>query len=413
MVLLSHAMGNANVREALGALHEHGLLAEFWTSIRWEPESALNAILPGKVSAELMRRSFPQVPGELVHTRPWREAGRLLALRTGMGWVRRNESFLSAASVCYALDRAVAERVERGGMDAVYAYEDGALETFRAARRRGIKTVYELPIAYWKSMHELLSEEAELCPGWADTMPSGQDSAEKTDRKDAELELADQIMVPSDYVLGTLPEPLRRSARVQVCSYGAPPVVGCRQTERHGKLRVLYVGGLTQRKGVAYLLQALRKVDALVEVTLIGRRVGNCAELDEALGRYRYIPTMPHSEVLAEMERHDVLVFPTLSEGLALVILEAMSRGMAVVTTPNSGAQGIIRDGVDGFIVPIRSPEALVGRIELLASDRDLLGAMSEAALRRARECSWQKYRALLAFTMEEFMKPGKESSRV
>jgi glycosyltransferase involved in cell wall biosynthesis len=338
-----------------------------------------------------------------------------MALRTGLGkWVQRNESFLSTANVCYALDRAVARRVERGGIDAVYAYEDGALETFRAARRQGIKTVYELPIAYWKSVHELLEEEAELCPGWADTMPSAQDSAEKTDRKDAELELADQIVVPSDYVFGTLPEAVRLSARVRVCPYGAPQIVGRSQTERrHGKLRVLFVGGLTQRKGVAYLLQALRKVDARVEVTLIGSRVGRCAELDEALGRYRYIPTMPHSHVLAEMERQDVLVFPTLSEGLALVILEAMSRGMAVVTTANSGGLGIIRDGVEGFIVPIRSPEALADRIERLAGDRDLLEAMSEAALKRARECTWQKYRELLASTMKEFMMPGKKSSHV
>ena len=66
--------------------------------------------------------------------------------------------------------------------------------------------------------------------------------------------------------------------------------------------------------------------------------MASCEELDAALARYRYVPSVPHAHVLAEMERHDVLAFPTLSEGLALVILEAMSRGMAVVTTPNSGA---------------------------------------------------------------------------
>src|ERR1035437_6792723 len=141
MVLLSHPTGNANSREALAALYGHDLLAEFWTTIRWDPESALNAILPARVRAELNRRSYPQLPRHLVHTRPWREAGRLLALRAGGAqWTRRNESSVSVASVYYSLDRSVARRVERGGIDAVYAYEDGALETFKAARHRGIKT---------------------------------------------------------------------------------------------------------------------------------------------------------------------------------------------------------------------------------------------------------------------------------
>src|SRR6266542_2431248 len=332
-VLLNHPMGNANVREALLALYEHELLAEFWTTIRWDQEWALNAMLPGKLSAELNRRSYPQVPAHLVRTRPWREACRLLALRAGIErWTRRNESPLSVASVCYALDRAVAERLSGGRVDAVYAYEDGALETFRAARRQGIKTLYELPIAHWKSMHELLEEEAELLPAWAETMPSGRDSAEKTDRKDAELELADVIFVPSQYVLDTLPERLR-STRVRVCSYGAPPAPQAIQRMSSARLRVLYVGSLTQRKGLAYLLRALRKVDSLVEVTLIGNRVASCEELDAALGRYRYIPSMPHSRVLAEMERQDVLAAPSLTEGYGLLILEALSRGLPVRTT--------------------------------------------------------------------------------
>ena len=410
--LLSHAMGNANVREALTALHEHDLLAEFWTTIRRNPESAVNAILPDRVRAELNRRSYPQVPRQLVHTQPWREIARLLALRAGGGqWARRNESYLSVASVCYALDRAAAKRIERGGIDAVYAYEDGALETFRAARRHGIKTVYELPTAHWKYKRELLLEEAELCPGWADTITCGQDSGEKTDRKDAELELADLILVPCHYLIETLPESIRHGTRIQVCPYGAPPVAIRARAERHSKLRVLFVGALTQGKGLAYLLRALHQVDSLVEVTLIGSRVGTCTELDEALALYRYIPTLPHSQVLAEMERHDVLVFPSLTEGYGLVILEALSRGLPVITTRNTGGPEVIRDGREGYFVPIRSVDAIAEKLAQLAGDSDLLEAMSAAALERAQECTWQKYRELLASIMGQVMKPVEDSS--
>jgi len=401
-VLLSHPMGNANVRQALLALHERGMLAEFWTTIRWDPDCALNALLPPKIRAEVNRRSYPQVAAELVRTLPWREAARLLAQRAGFSsWTRRNESPLSAASVISALDRAVAQRVEQNGLEAVYAYEDGALETFRAARRRGVRTVYELPITYWKAMHQLLEEEAELCPGWAETLPSRWDSAEKTDRKDAELELADLILVPCGYAAGTLPEGLRSRARVEVIPYGAPDAAEHASRTRNEKLRVLYVGGLTQRKGIAYLLRAVEAMKSRVELTLIGRRVGRCAELERALARCRYIPSLPHSQVLEEMERHDVLVFPSLTEGYGLVILEALSRGLPVITTRNTGGPEALRDGREGYLIPIRSAEAIAEKLELLDRDRELLEAMQEAALARARECGWERYRELLAATLE------------
>ena len=401
-VLLSHPTGNPNVRQALAALYEHDLLAEFWTTIRWDPAWALNAMLPGTLSRELNRRSYPQLPPNRVKTRPWREAARLLAMRAGMASLtRRNESFLSVASVYYGLDRAVAARVGRGGVNAVYAYEDGALETFRAARRHGIRTIYELPTTYWKAWHDLLAEEAELMPEWADTMGMGRDSTEKTARKDAELELSDLIIVPTRYVADNLPEPLRGSARVQVCPYGAPAAIAQRSSRRHSKLRVLYVGNLSQRKGMAYLLRALAQVEPLVELTLIGSRAGSCAELEAALARYRYIPSMPHAQVLEEMERQDVLVFPSLAEGFGLVILEAMSRGMPVITTRNTGGPEVMEDGREGFFVPIRSSEAIAEKLELLATDRALLEAMSEAALARARECTWERYRGLLVSKLQ------------
>ena len=131
---------------------------------------------------------------------------------------------------------------------------------------------------------------------------------------------------------------------------------------------------------------------------------GRCAELDAALARYRYIPTLPHSQVLAEMEKHDVLVFPSLTEGYGLVILEALSRGLPVITTRNTGGPEVIRDGREGYFVPIRSADAIAEKLAQLAGDRDLLEAMSEAALERAQECTWQKYRELLASMMGQVM---------
>jgi glycosyltransferase involved in cell wall biosynthesis len=92
------------------------------------------------------------------------------------------------------------------------------------------------------------------------------------------------------------------------------------------------------------------------------------------------------------MRDSDVLVFPSLFEGFGLVILEAMSQGVPVITTPNTGGVDVIQEGVDGFIVPIRSAEAIVDRVGLL-ENRDFLTVMSLRALQKAALCSWGHYR--------------------
>jgi glycosyltransferase involved in cell wall biosynthesis len=329
--------------------------------------------------------------------------------------VEQTDSPLSAAGIYRHADRLAAAGLSSFPLKAVYAYDGGALLTFRAARQMRLKTVYELPTAHMRFKAEFFREEAELQPAYAGTFQQAMVDPEWMRRKDEELELADRVIVPSSYVQSTLPAsvPLER---VKVIPYGAPAVGDGALPRRSGnstKLRVLFVGTLSQGKGLSYLLEAMEKVAGAVEFTIIGTRVGGCAPLDAALSRYRWLPTVPHHVVLEEMSRHDVFAFPTLSEGLALVVLEAMSRGMAVVTTANSGCLGIIQDGVDGFMVPIRSSEALAEKIQLLAGDRELLERISEAALRRAREYTWENYRESLAFTMEEILGPGKDSDCV
>ena len=114
------------------------------------------------------------------------------------------------------------------------------------------------------------------------------------------------------------------------------------------------MGGLSQRKGLSYLLQAVKSLGSKIELTIVGRRVTECRALDAEFCVHRWIPSLSHGAVLEEMSRHDVFVFPSLFEGYALVILEAMSQGLPVITTPNTGAEHFVSNGEDGFIVPIR-----------------------------------------------------------
>jgi glycosyltransferase involved in cell wall biosynthesis len=306
------------------------------------------------------------------------------------------------------LDHSVARRIGRNSeIRAIYAYEDGALHSFRSAEKSGARRLYDLPIGYWRAGQRIYHEEAERQPEWAATLTGTGDSPEKLERKDAELALADAVFVASTFTESTLSEAPNLSAPIYVVPYGAPaPAPSAWAVRPDGKLRVLFVGSLTQRKGLSYLLKAAARLQAHMELTLLGAKTGPCAPLEEALSRHRWIPTLSHGEVLREMARQDVLVFPSLFEGFGLVILEAMAQGLPVITTPHTAGPDIIEEGVDGFIVPIRDTSAIAERLELLIRNPERLRAMKEAACRKAAFFAWRSYRERLAGLVRDAIQP-------
>ncbi len=406
MILFSHPLGNANARQAALALDEAGLLAEAWTCLHWTPGGRAERWLPGALARELGRRSFPASVRPRLHTAPWREALRLLAGRLpGGSWLTRHETGpASVDAVFQGLDRAVARRLRAGvdGLRAVYAYEDGAAETFRAAGERGLTRFYDLPIGYWRAGHAIFDEEAAREPQWAATLTGRSDSPAKLARKDEELGQADAVIVASTFTRDTLAAAPGLRAPVHVVPYGAPGLASAgegavRPRPSGGRLRVLFAGSLGQRKGLSYLLDAVRRLGSRVELTLLGSKtVEGCNPLERAVREHRWIPTAPHAGVLAEMSRQDVLVFPSLFEGFGLVIPEALSRGLPVIATPHTAGPDLLDDGVDGFVVPIRSAEAIAEKLELLL-DPERRQAMSHAARRKAGQLSWEAYRHRLA----------------
>jgi starch synthase len=400
-VLASHPTGNANVRNVLRSLQEDQLLACFHTTLAVFDSAWIGklALCPGL--GELRRRRYSDSLRELTGTNPWREAIRLLSLR--LGWidlVGAETAYASVYNVGKKLDRKVALALRRRRPDAVYCYEDTALETFREAKRQGVACFYDLPIGYWRSARRILGEEAERRPEWRSTLGGLRDSPEKLARKDEELCLADRILVASSFTRQTLQECHFSIAPVSVIPYGADEDVGRREVSsnvmaRSGcPLRVLFVGGLSQRKGIADVFEAVNMLGSHVALTAIGRKpTADCAALNAELGKHRWIESLPREQILAEMSAHDVLVFPSLFEGFGLVVTEALSQGLPVITTAHTCGPDVLTEGEDGFIVPIRNPQAIAEKLELLHRDRERLRAMSEVARRKAETLTWESYR--------------------
>mgnify|MGYP000483547784 CR=1 FL=1 len=131
------------------------------------------------------------------------------------------------------------------------------------------------------------------------------------------------------------------------------------------------------------------------------------------LETHRWIASLPHRGVLAEMRRHDVLAFPSLFEGFGLVILEAMSQGLPVITTPHTAGPDVIEDGRDGFLVPIRAPTAIAEKLELLHHDREKLAEMSRAAMKKAAQFTWDNYGQSILETIQLMPPAGRKGEFV
>jgi glycosyltransferase involved in cell wall biosynthesis len=379
------------------------MLAEFWTTVAWNPQSKWNRLLPSWLQSQLGRRAFTEGPRERVKCVPSREIVRLGVRSSPF------ESLLCSAERPFSVigmyrhfDARVAQRLREIKVDAVYAHEGGALRTFREARQQHIPALYELPSSHWHWERKLLLEEAERNPEFAGLLPKLKDPSGHTEWKDEELLLANYVFVPSHHVRRTLAGVVP-DEKIRVIVYGAPPVQLQQRISYDSSrpLKVLFVGELNQRKGIGYLLDAIDMLGSRVELTLVGRRFAANPRVDEACSRWRWFETLPHSDVMDRMQQADVLVLPSLAEGCALVVLEALACGLPVIVTPNTGSLEFVGDGKEGFVVPICSADAIADRLITLDRDRELLIHMSRNAQVTAERQSWELYRETWAKTVK------------
>jgi glycosyltransferase involved in cell wall biosynthesis len=213
------------------------------------------------------------------------------------------------------------------------------------------------------------------------------------------LDLAHTVVVPSDFVLASLPPRVRATRRCLVARFGSPEATiesDVPQPTRN-RLRVLFAGSMTQRKGLADLFAAMRLLRRRdVELVVMGSLIAPLAFYQSQCADFVYEPPRPHGEVLALMRSCDVLALPAIVEGRALVQQEALASGLPLIVTPNAGGADLVDEGRTGFLVPIRSPEALADRIAWFADHRQELPEMRRRARQKAADTGWASYEAVV-----------------
>ena len=258
------------------------------------------------------------------------------------------------------------------------------------ARRQGAICLVDHSIADSDYVYGVYEEEARRWPAAAIANPFSRSAWINVNQ---DLSEADHIVVNSEFVKATLLAAGRaRPEQISVVHLGV-------DTERFSPgaprsasdpFTILYVGTISYRKGVPYLLEACRRLRlANVRVVLVGP-AGDFPILKHP-GGFEYVPGVAFSELTTWYRRASVFVFPSLAEGSARVNLEAMACGVPVITTKEAGSP--VRDGVEGFVVPARDVDALADRIRMLHGDPTLRRDMGAAARARIEaQFTWDRY---------------------
>jgi glycosyltransferase involved in cell wall biosynthesis len=398
-LIVTHAIGNANVRAALSGFLKGGNLNAFYTAFAcFESDLIYRLSKSGRLS-EVRRRSYENDLQIFTRQHPFRELGRMIASKLKLSSLTTHESgYFCIDKVLHELDTSLAKEILNSkfiGANAVYAYEDGALEAFKAAKLKKMTCLYDLPIGYWRAARHLMKAEIELLPEWAPTITGFNDSESKLARKDEELQLADEIFVASSFTKSTLSFYPKVLNNIHVIPYGFPAVAQPKVYDysKTRKLKVLFVGGLSQRKGIAYLFDAVKDFKNAVDLTIVGNTTGvDCPVLDQALLNCNWIPSLPHAEILKLMKSMDVLVFPSLFEGFGLVITEAMSQGTPVITTDRTAGPDVIQNGKNGWITEAGSSDAIKACLQNIIDQPDLLNEVGSKAYQSAAARPWSHY---------------------
>lgn len=399
MIVLSHPTGNANVRAIANGLVSKQMLYEFNTTIAAFPNNFWYRMGGIKGLSDFRRRSFSPNLQPYTKVHPYDSLGRAIASKLGLASLLKHETGRFSIDKIYQnFDKEVSKRLvkaKKSGATAVYAYEDGALETFLQAKKIGLECIYDLPIAYYETLQKLLQEEATKKPAWAATLGGGiADSTEKLARKRKELELADTIIVASDFVRDSLPEWAKNKKIIQ-SPFGTPSSnesIPIKENRVGEKLRVLFVGSMTQRKGLGDLFEAMQLVDPdAVELVVMGSLAAPLS-FYKSQANFIYESTRTHAEVLQLMNGCDVFCLPSIVEGRALVMQEAMSQGLPIIITANTGGEDLVIHGQTGFLVPIGSPVVIAQKINWFLENRNKCIEMKKASIAKAKEYSWEGY---------------------
>jgi alpha-maltose-1-phosphate synthase len=402
--------------QAVIGLHRARRLRGFLTACYYDPggraASLARRLFPGRFSRierVLLRRHHLEIPGPAVQTVP--SFDFLLRLESRCGEGRPGIARALARWRTNRFDIKLARTINRVRPDVLFAFSDvGSMAALPLCRRLGIKTIVSMVHGDVREEQSVLARETRSSADFMRIYLGNGDLdlsllAWFHERRLRDLELADRVLVPSHHIAETLVRLGTPAGKVRVIPYAAD----CRRFrpkagKRHGpECTFLFAGGISQRKGIKYLLEAWRRIRRPGwRLELLGPMPSDLGPLEPYLDIIEPLGRVSHSDMPARLASADVFVFPSLFEGSAVVTYEALACGLPSIVTPGAGS--VVRDGIDGFVVPSSEVDSLAKRMEQLGNDPELRAHMAKAARSRALAFDWPRYHDALNAAVNELL---------
>jgi glycosyltransferase involved in cell wall biosynthesis len=284
-------------------------------------------------------------------------------------------------------DRLVEKEIRR--CDILHIFAGFGLRSIRKAKDLGSITLVDRASSHAEYQEEILREEYQRCGLRYVRKCKGM-----LERELQEYEEADFVLVPSQFAWQSFREKGFPEKKLIKVPFGIDHDRFRKIPKADNIFRVLFVGGFSPRKGPHYLLQAFSELSLpSAELCVIGRFSRDLKSLlNRYRGRFRYAGPLPHDQLYRWYSQASVFVLPSVEEGFAYVIGEAMACGLPVIATDHTGGSEIIREGQDGFVIPIRDVEALKEKILRLYENPSERERMSLNAMRQSKQFTWERY---------------------
>jgi hypothetical protein len=367
------------------AAQEAGLLEAFYTSV-------LDA--PGKWGGRMARlvghgalssRRCDELDPDRVIEYPWPE------VKSRLGRFFSPPALNGAIFAAHEFDRWVSQQLRNSSSKVFVGVENGAFHSFRVAKEKGMKLVYDCP-GYNARQTQAAAEETARRFGLA-AVDTG-DTPEMARRKEIEISLADRVLCCSQAHAESL-RPLGASVEKTVVN---PLWIDSsrwfpresEKTPKHRKLRTVYAGKITLRKGIPFLIEAARALRKEVELTLVGELTSDVLPLLQKPEPFLTIKAPVSKAALRQIYwENDILVLPSLGDSFGYVALEAMACGKPVIVTDHCGVP--LPD--PSWRVPVMNSEAIKRRLDHYIANRPALEDDGRVAAEFARQFTPERYR--------------------
>jgi len=399
-----------HVKESVLAYQENHLLANFYTTFiehsKYPLSRVLSFIFPNLIK-EFKRRSFEELSYHLVKTKPCQELLRVAAARklnpiiTDKIWERNELSF----------DRWVASKLKED-LSFVHVTEHAALATIKKAKNINIKIFYEQPSIHHQEFTKIINNQLIKYPAFdteAIKLLNNSDSFRRNQRRDEELSLADFIICNSTFTKNSLINAGIKETNILTIPLGFPEVkIKTIKPKKVDQLIFISAGNLSLGKGSHILLQAWQDLSLLpdqAELWLIGKNNLPAAFMHELPQNIKFFGNIPRNELMEMYTKAHILVHPTLADGFGMVISEAMSCGIPVITTHNSAGPDIIIHEKSGLLINADDKLALKNSILWCLQHKTELIEMGNQALKTAAAYPWAAYRKNLVSQVQNSLK--------